>query len=75
MKLILNASTSSVKADGRSDSFNFPIASGSEEGTVVPESQRAINAHGRALLNRFNQPDPLVEQMVASKTGQFVVNI
>ena len=42
---------------------------------MVPELQRAINAHGRALLNRFNQPDPLVEQMVASKTGPFVVNI
>ena len=35
-----------------------------ESGTVVPELRRAIGAEGRALLQRFNLLEPLVEQMV-----------
>lgn len=35
-----------------------------ESGTVVPELQRVIGAEGRALLNKFNLLNPLVEQMV-----------
>ena len=42
---------------------------------MVPELQRAINVQGRALLSRFNLPDPLVEQLVASKVGQCLVSI
>ena len=35
-----------------------------DSGTVVPELRRAIGAEGRALLDRFNLLNPLVEQMV-----------
>ena len=35
-----------------------------KSGTVVPELQRVIGAEGRALLNKFNLLNPLVEQMV-----------
>ncbi len=38
-----------------------------DRGTVVPELQRAIDAEGRALLQRFNLLKPLVERMVTSE--------
>ena len=61
----------------RSNRFHLFFAHyiGVVRGAVVPELQRAINVQGRALLKRFNLPDPLVEQMVASKTGSCLVNI
>ena len=74
MKLILNESTSSAKADGINDSFNVVYRIGLVRGVVVPELQRAINVQGRALLKRFNLPDPLVEQMVGSKTVSCLVS-
>ena len=44
-------------------------------GTVVPELKRAISAEGRALLNRFNLLQPLVQQMLASQAiGHVVVS-
>ena len=38
-----------------------------DRGTVVPELKRAIDAEGRALLQRFNLLKPLVKRMVTSE--------